>query len=207
MSRHPVARRRVITALSSGPKTWGELRDQTGISPASISKQLRQLINMGYVDVEVVRGRPPRSLYRLSPLGKAEAVAASLSDNEHIVSVILFGSVAKGRSDPNSDLDLLIVMDVALDLTQRIFDLEVKFDIEIETQVYTFDDFLSLLNHEYTLLHGILEGYKVLYDRAGIQGVLKLKEASLRERWLFDEETGIWLKKKLMPIWRVHSQT
>lgn len=40
---------------------------------------------------------------------KAKLIAEELSRNEHVVAVILFGSVARGEADEDSDIDPLVI--------------------------------------------------------------------------------------------------
>lgn len=63
-----------------------------------------------------------------------------------VVQVILFGSKARGNSDAESDIDLLLLTSRPLDwrerdaITDALFDLELQFDVVISTLVLPTDE-------------------------------------------------------------------
>lgn len=84
-------------------------------------RAIRWLLNEGLIDPQAaeaaIAARPdPESLElagRLDPQAVAEAVAADLKElyGERLRHVILFGSWARGDAHPESDIDLLVVLD------------------------------------------------------------------------------------------------
>jgi len=85
-----------------------------------------------------------------------------------VISIVLFGSVARGTSKKTSDVDILIVM---RDLPERtierhslLVDMEVefikKYHISISPVCLSPEDFKNIN----PLFYGILVGYKVIYD-------------------------------------------
>jgi len=87
----------------------------------------------------------------------------------HPVQVILFGSQARGEAGPNSDIDLLIVVDHLngqrkIDLITRIRDalddLMVAKDIVVAT-CQEIANYRDTIGH---MIHTVLKEGKVLYD-------------------------------------------
>jgi uncharacterized protein len=89
----------------------------------------------------------------------------AISDPEQI---IMFGSYARGDSNPNSDLDLLIVEDVeflrqqSVRLRQALRGLLFPIDIVVATpeQIKRYRNTIGLI------YHSALQEGKVLYDRS-----------------------------------------
>jgi DNA-binding HxlR family transcriptional regulator len=68
-----------VYACSSGAERFNELRQALpGVSPSTLSERLGELEEAGVVERRVLAGRPPHTLYRLTPKGRrlAEVVAA-----------------------------------------------------------------------------------------------------------------------------------
>ncbi len=128
--RHPVeaaipgAQGRIIAALLG---TSGELNLRTiariaGVSIAQASRVLPGLVDLGMIERREV---PPSSLFRLVPEHVATRALMELANSRGVVmnemgdsarkirpapvSVITFGSFARGDSDIGSDIDVLIV--------------------------------------------------------------------------------------------------
>jgi uncharacterized protein len=65
----------------------------------------------------------------------------SLYDQFHVVSVILYGSVARGEADKESDIDLLILTAEPLsrparhDITDVVFDVNLRYETNFSTLV------------------------------------------------------------------------
>ncbi len=51
-----------------------------------------------------------------------------------------------------------------------------------------------MLNLESSLIFGILEGYDVLFDRAGIAQLLKVFKKDIYKKWSYNPDEEIWLK-------------
>ncbi len=134
--RHPIeaaipgAQGRVIAALLG---TSGELNLRTiarvaGVSIAQASRVLPGLVELGMIERREV---PPSSLFRLVPEHVASRALLELADSHDVVmvemgraaskirpapvSVITFGSFARGDSDVDSDIDVIIVRPTAID--------------------------------------------------------------------------------------------
>ena len=59
---------RVVYALSSGPKRWSELKDQTGIHEVTLSRKLKKIQkeSFGIIKRTVIPAFPPRTQYELN---------------------------------------------------------------------------------------------------------------------------------------------
>ncbi len=134
--RHPIeevipgARGRVIAALL---ETSGELNLRTvarvaGVSIAQASRVLPGLVDLGMIERREI---PPSSLFRLVPEHVATRALLALADSRNLVlaemgraanairpppiSVITFGSFARGDSEPASDIDVIMVRPSGID--------------------------------------------------------------------------------------------
>lgn len=108
---------------------------------------------------------------------KARLIAEEIGEVEHVLAVILFGSVAKGKATEESDIDLLIVTQGGLEeqLNSLVYSLMFKCDVPVEAAFQTLDEFIINLQAATASAFGLLEGYKVLYDRVEVQGVITLQ--------------------------------
>ena len=134
--RHPVAatipgaQGRVIAALLG---TSGEINLRTvarvaGVSIAQASRVLPGLVDLGMIERREI---PPSSLFRLVPEHVATRALRALADSRKIVmaemgqaaaeispspiSVIAFGSFTRGDSEPDSDIDVIMVRPIGID--------------------------------------------------------------------------------------------
>ena len=134
--RHPIeavvpgAQGRVIAALLG---TSGELNLRTiarvaGVSIAQASRVLPGLVELGMIERREV---PPSSLFRLVPEHVATRALLQLADARTVVmtemgraaskirpapvSVVTFGSFARGDSEPDSDIDVIVVRPTGID--------------------------------------------------------------------------------------------
>jgi len=132
---------------------------------------------------------------------KARLIAKEISCNEWVIAVILFGSVAKRKAIEESDIDMLIVAEKEMDdeLNNIIYNLMFKYDAPIEVVFQTYDDLLANLQAKTAFSFGLLEGYEVLYDRGGVEGLLSIKKREIQRDWVYDKEAEAWIQKKLMP--------
>jgi predicted nucleotidyltransferase len=93
--------------------------------------------------------------------------------------VILIGSLARGRVNPLSDLDLIVVLETSerfLDRLERVREaLDAK--VSLDLFVYTPREFRELQTWSSFLDHALKEG-KVLYDGGPAGGVRTLAGAS-----------------------------
>jgi predicted nucleotidyltransferase len=206
---------RIVEALIEGPKSYGKLKSATGLSDRWLSKKLKELSSariiehygdqyqlrnpIGIIDADPCFAQLLQT--RASLKVKARLIAKEISCNEWVIAVILFGSVAKRKAIEESDIDMLIVAEKEMDdeLNNIIYNLMFKYDAPIEVVFQTYDDLIANLQAKTAFSFGLLEGYEVLYDRGGVEGLLSIKKREIQKDWVYDKEAEAWIQKKLMP--------
>ncbi|MCP8322494.1 MAG: nucleotidyltransferase domain-containing protein [archaeon] len=203
---------RIVAALIEGPKSYGELKSATGLSDRWLSKKLRELSStriiehygnryrlrnlIEIIDVDLIFAQLLQT--RASLKVKARLIAEEISYNKQVVAVVLFGSVAKGKAKEESDIDILIVVDREMDdqLNSIVYNLMFKYDVSIEAIIQTYDELIENLQAKTAFSFGLLEGYQVLYDHGGVEGLLSIKKREMEEDWVYDGEAGAWIQKR-----------
>jgi len=217
---------KILCVLTSGGKSFTMLKRETDLSSRWLSRTLDKLLKDNLV-------QKSGSLYELASLksmretvrseldelnrnvalmfpsvgmhGKAVRAADLISKEPGVIGVILFGSVAKGTSNLESDIDLLVICAEKSDLTDIVYDAMVNVEAPIEALTMTFKQFLINLIDEPTMIFGVIEAYEVLHDRFNmIKGLLNWKEEDIKKRWFYDTEEEIWLEKRLQPYSKQH---
>lgn len=120
----PGAQGRVLDVLArtTAELNLGTIARLAGVSPAQASRVLPRLVSLGVVERRDV---PPASLYRLVRENlMAQAVVDLVAVRERMIdrlrvlagairpapaSILLFGSLAHGEADADSDIDVLVV--------------------------------------------------------------------------------------------------
>jgi len=134
--RHPVeavipgAQGRVIAALlgTSGDLNLRTIARVAGVSVAQASRVLPGLVDLGMIERREV---PPSSLFRIVPEHVATRALVALADSRAVVlaemgraaakirpapiSVIAFGSFARGDGEPDSDIDVIMLRPTGVD--------------------------------------------------------------------------------------------
>ncbi|MRR56617.1 MAG: nucleotidyltransferase domain-containing protein [Deltaproteobacteria bacterium] len=120
------AKRAVIGALFAQPDTTLHLRELarvTQISPTAINYEVRLLADAGLILIKKdgnrlnIRANPSSPLFEelrsiaRKTTGMADVVRAELEKLPGIKQAFIFGSMASGTDNPNSDIDLLVVTD------------------------------------------------------------------------------------------------
>lgn len=206
---------RIAAALMESPKSFSGLRSATGLSDRWLSKKLKELSSAGLIEcygnryrlkkpAEILDADPVFAQFlqrRVSLMVKARLIAEEISQNGRVVAVILFGSVARGEYTEESDIDLLVVTeaDIEAQLNDRVYDLMFKYDVPVEAIFLTYDDLIINLQAKTAFSFGLLEGYRVLYDRGGVENLLSIKKRQIQENWIYDEEAEAWIQRKLIP--------
>lgn len=191
---------KIVRALSGGEKSFSELAKTTGLSERWLSIKLKQLLQL---DVVKLKGNgyhvDHERLYAiLSPSLKEIAWMAALEIVEghpEVLSVLLYGSVAKGKIHEESDVDLLVISEDPLDLRDDEYGVSMNYGVAFEINSLTLTEFLATLHSESSLLFGILEGYEVLFDRGGTAALLKAYMKQIHKNWRYDRDEELWLKQ------------
>ena len=190
---------RIVRALSSGEKSFSELVKATGLSERWLSIKLKQLLQLGVVklsgngyqvDHEKLHAILIPSLKETAWLAAYEIV----EKYPQILSVLLYGSVAKGNVHEESDVDLLVISENPLNLTEDEYEISMRYGVAFEMTSVALTEFLAMLHFKSALLFGILEGYDVLFDRAGITALLKVFMKDIYKNWRYNKDEGLWLK-------------
>jgi len=185
------------------------------LSDRWLSKKLSELSSAGLVELHGGRYwvRNPTGMIDADPVFaqflkitvslevKAKLMAEELSRNEHVVAVILFGSVARGEAKEDSDIDMMVVTDREMEeeLNETIHNLMFKYDAPVESIFLTYDDLIVNLQAKTAFSFGMLGSYRVLYDRGGVEGLLSIKKKEVQEDWTYDEEVETWIQRRLLP--------
>jgi len=206
---------KIAAALIDGPKSYGGLKSATGLSDRWLSKKLRELSSMGLIEhyEGYYRLKDPAEIFDADPVFaqflqgraslkvRAKLIAEEMSRNREVVAVVLFGSVAKGEATDDSDVDMLVVTEGEMEekLSGRLYDLMFKYDVPVEAVFLTYEDLIINLQAKTAFSFGLLEGYQILYDRGGVENLFSIKRKEIQENWIYDEEAGAWIQKRLLP--------
>ena len=203
---------KIAMELATGAKSYTELKRLTKLSDRWLSKKLKELVAAGVVELrdnryglaklDIIYNDPLALEYlkaRAAPLGKARLIGGGLGRDHRVLAVVLFGSVAKGRATEESDLDLVVITEGGVELNEEIYKITFRYNLPIETTFMSFEELLSHVQARTTFLLGVLEGYEVLYDRAGIGNILSFLKTEVEGRFYYDEEAGAWIQKSVLP--------
>ncbi|MBS7611984.1 nucleotidyltransferase domain-containing protein [Candidatus Bathyarchaeota archaeon] len=118
---------------------------------------------------------------------------------DKLLSVILFGSTVQGRRRLESDLDVIVVLTDVMEgdrsVRRNLESIMVEWGIPIDPLVFTVEEFKYMLDQRHPLILGVLLGYKTIYDRLGVDGLLsKLEDSLYKEGWRRYKWSGLWIK-------------
>jgi len=106
---------------------------------------------------------------RRSAVTDVESAVERIVEQFHPAKVILFGSHARGSAGPDSDVDLLVVMDVkeskrrqAVEIDLALADRAFRLDVIVVTPE-EFERYRDVVGH---ILYPVVREGKVLYDAA-----------------------------------------
>jgi len=206
---------KIVAALIDGPKSYGGLKSATRLSDRWLSKKLRELSSCGFVEhyegcyhvknpMKLVDAEPVFAQFlrrEASFKMKARLIAEEMSRDGEVVAVVLFGSVAKGEVTEDSDIDMLVVTESEVEerLSDMLYELVFKYDVPVEAIFLTYDDLIINLHAKTAFAFGLLEGYQILCDRGGVENLFSIKKREIQEDWVYDEEAGAWIQKRLLP--------
>lgn len=190
---------KIVHSLSTGEKSFSELVKTTDLSERWLSIKLKQLLQLGVVklggkgyqvDHERLHAIFVPSLKETAWIAAYEIVER----HPQVLSVLLYGSVAKGKVHEESDVDLLVISENPLDLTKDEYEISMKYGVAFEITSVALTEFLAMLHFKSALLFGILEGYDVVFDRAGITTLLKVFMKDIYKNWRYNRDEELWLK-------------
>lgn len=121
-----------------------------------------------------------------------------------VSALILFGTFARGDFREDSDLDFIAVVDkYPLAPKQLELKLEKKYAIPIDIFWFSHDDFIKNLVEDSWLVFGLMEGYKVIFEkRDNISPVLAYKKLEVEGKWFYDREAEAWISRKYEYIYK-----
>ena len=126
---------------------------------------------------------------------------------ENLISVVLFGSVARGTATKYSDIDLLVVVkDLPADWRKRdkllddvVMNILLKHQLRIFPIITTPKAIINSQEIGNPLFYGILTGYKKLFDKnsffEGVMNNVRLKVNA--EKPIFYDKVGKWELAKM----------
>lgn len=179
----PSIRSGVLSATLLQPKHWWfmtELARHLEVTPSSLQRELESLVASGLL----LRRQDGRRAYFKanadSPLffelkgliektaGIVPALMTTLDKfGSRIQAAFLYGSVARGQEHAGSDVDLMIVGSVKqIDLVPVLRKLESRFRREVNTTLYSPDEFRSKLANKDHFLLSVLKGKTILLKGA-----------------------------------------
>ena len=97
-------------------------------------------------------------------------IVTIIKDNLDPISIFLFGSSSSGKSDSESDIDLLIIApseDRPIDRRLKIKKLLLEYErnIGLDLLIYTPDEYNMLVNEPSSFVHSIVKHGLKLYDQ------------------------------------------
>lgn len=170
------ARAAVLSCLFTCPEDEVFLRDiarDCGMAVTPVHRQLQKLEKIGLVESRIIgkaRAYRLRSDFEaLEPLGDLVQPAGSLPrllrqalTDLDIRVAFIFGSVAAGTDDPDSDVDLFIIGEAsALEISNRLWPLQEQLAREINQVAMTPDQFRERMRNPSAFLMNVMRLEKI----------------------------------------------
>jgi len=190
----PTIRAGVLSATLLQPEHWWfmtELARHLETSPSSLQRELESLVSVGLL---LRRQDGRRTYYKAnadSPLfrdlhglldktsGLVPALMTTLKRFDNRIELaFLYGSVARGEEHSASDVDLAIVGTLKqIDLLPALRKLEARFHREVNTTLFSPEEFRRKLAAKDHFLHSVLKGKTI-----SLKGALnELEETASRQ--------------------------
>jgi uncharacterized protein len=118
---------------------------------------------------EVALSVPPVTVRSQIPFAAIEDIVQQIADRFHPQQIILFGSYAYGQPRPESDVDLLVIMETPLSETRQAVEIlkAISYRFGLDLLVYTPQRLAQRLEWGDPFLSEIVTHGKVLYASAG----------------------------------------
>jgi len=179
----------ILRILYRGTELTGrEIARKADLSPRAAQQALQELYATGVVHRKAVGASYLFSLNRsryivekiLSPLFESEqSLGAAMIEElrkalpaKGIISIIMFGSVARGESKQGSDLDIMIVIKNSLDVRKITSGIQdkggkflAKFGMMLSPHVIRHHDFISRFDKRDKLIQNIIREGSVIYGK------------------------------------------
>lgn len=179
----------ILRILYHGTELTGrEIARKADLSPRAAQQALQELYATGVVHRKVVGASYLFSLNRsryvveniLSPLFESEQGHGAAMIKElrkalpakGIVSIIMFGSVARGENKQGSDLDIMIVLENSLDVRKITSGVQdkggeflAKFGMMLSPHVIRHRDFISRFDKKDKLIQNVIKEGRVIFGK------------------------------------------
>lgn len=166
-------RRRVLGLLLLHPEQHYYLREiarLTGTVPGTLKRELAKLESVGVLTVEKVGNQVHYAANRACPifeelasvLRKTSGLVDVLSEGlmplvEQIEVAFVFGSMASGKANAGSDIDLMVIGKVAFaDAVARLHPLQQSLGREINPKLYTRIEWQKLVAEQSAFVRDVL---------------------------------------------------
>jgi predicted nucleotidyltransferase len=147
----------------------------TGAGLGPVQRELKQLTDVGIIR-RTVQG--PQVYYQANPdspifkelkslitktVGVAETLRSILAPlSDRITIALVYGSVARGEENRRSDIDLLVVGDVAFaEVVKALRSAQETLGREINPTVYPVDEFRSRIDERHYFIQNVLSSTKI----------------------------------------------
>jgi len=116
---------------------------------------------------------------------------------EKIVSIILFGSMAKGTYTKHSDYDLLLIVSgEKLSFKERLYEYSKPSNGWVEALAYTREEAKAMLESFNPLILDALKDGKVIYDRGFWKQLKNIFEKLLAKGIITPKESGWTIRRE-----------
>ena len=167
---------RELVLGSDDPVHLRKLARRTGLDPMAVRREINKLSSSGIVKEERIANLRLFSLNKQSPvyneirmiviktMGVIDAIKAALKPAEKKIKfAYVYGSFAKGDFNAFSDVDVLVVGDIALfDLVKLLSPVQDELMREISPTVFSHDDYFSRLREGRMFVTNIHNGDKIM---------------------------------------------
>lgn len=171
-------RKRILGLLLLHPEQSYHVRELarlTNTSAGTLHKELSKLSDAGILQSKKVGNQQHYSANVQCPIfeelagifrktsGLADVIADALSSVKHQIQLaMVFGSVARGEEQANSDIDVMVVGDIGFgDVVSLLYESQVTLRREINPVVYSMDSFKSRVEKNDSFIKEILNKPKL----------------------------------------------